>query len=715
MNCDLGYYSDDGVEECNFMEMQAYEADLRNIRDCNIKTVVSPQYSYANITGKGWIFKMDLLKDYYPLHNINELIKKTREDSEYSFNVIRDLSSLKIENGDNLKFIAAAPSGGSLRFQPIKSEELFEYSIEEYSTPKEGKIVSVTGDKFDFYGFSIPSGILFKVDDVGNTPHMDKSIRFFHGWGEEDENAFEMMNLKNGKAYFYESREDIEDGGVTDFTNSNKENPFVFSCLMNIPAFGNMGCVYKTYKEAGGKTLDYYKIYPKGETSEPMLLEISSSIAFYPYDVWGGNKVYLEIKPFGLDDDLSRVKIVNNANTAIDFTGKDITITPVAGDWTELGVSFKASIYPLSLPAQCDPGIFIGEECAIGETIEAYDTIECKLPERKCYLNGVEVTGFIDGSVQRTKFCHEDSQCYDNQKCIEGLCVMKATCGNIRLESDRGTLFSRSGINKADVLFIGDGYSSEEELKQDALKVIDENGVNHGLFSTPPFSENNNINKFVFHSMYGSAAPKTFSTISTSPDEENMEYAIQYINGFRKQCPSQDYTILLFKGRDFRGPAIGNIKGAIGEMFGEPGEGIYINTDASNFPLHALHEFGHLFGWLGDEYMESEAIAIDVFSQYLFRPIFGGIIINCIDPDNAYFKWQPEVAERALNEGWYGCGGPMCGDACSGFLRPSLNSIMRHHGIKEGSTEEIQNTVGNGFIFNPPSEAQIIEKLNEYS
>ena len=49
------------------------------------------------------------------------------------------------------------------------------------------------------------------------------------------------------------------------------------------------------------------------------------------------------------------------------------------------------------------------------------------------------------------------------------------------------------------------------------------------------------------------------------------------------------------------------------------------------------------------------------------------------------------------------------------FCVPSLNSIMRHHGIKEGSTEEIQNTVGNGFIFNPPSEAQIIEKLNEYS
>ena len=67
-------------------------------------------------------------------------------------------------------------------------------------------------------------------------------------------------------------------------------------------------------------------------------------------------------------------------------------------------------------------------------------------------------------------------------------------------------------MNKANVLFIGDGYSSEEELSMDALKVIDEKGVNNGIFSVEPFNQNDNINKFVFHYMYGSAAPKTEET-----------------------------------------------------------------------------------------------------------------------------------------------------------------------------------------------------------
>ncbi|MFH1065541.1 MAG: M64 family metallopeptidase [Nanoarchaeota archaeon] len=127
---------------------------------------------------------------------------------------------------------------------------------------------------------------------------------------------------------------------------------------------------------------------------------------------------------------------------------------------------------------------------------------------------------------------------------------------------------------------------------------------------------------------------------------------------------------------------------------------ISVGAQPENFPVVALHEFGHSFGDLRDEYYEQNAGAGE-----------RGGTPNCLSKNEALDKWKqwPEVVAEAEQEKWKSCGG-ICDSSCTSLLRPSENSIMKEE------VEWMDRHSEPGWkAFNPPSEAQIIEKLSAYS
>ncbi|HII15556.1 MAG TPA: hypothetical protein HA362_04555 [Nanoarchaeota archaeon] len=665
------------IEGCDANQMQRYRNYLQNEIDCRTSALVKPQEAYANLTGHGFLSENAFIADYKTKEPESFLSKAMEADANFAF--VSDLYNVNMKRSRRLGFTASAPTGGSIDSKGIKSDELFKYSVGEHGEK------AISGDRLAVYR---PRGIILKAEDIENTPHFDPIVRIFEG-SINDEQAFEIMQIKIGAVFFTPSSTGL-------YTQ----------CTENKPPYEGISCFLS--EESG---LNYKLKINKPAAHEQPIMEINTdAISFNPDNPFERKQTYIEIEPFDINDDLSIVRLVNNADAEIVFTGKDIRIPPVGNDWAELGVSFKASIYPLSLPPQCDPGIFIGEECAIPKPVEVYDTIECKLPERKCYLNGVEVTGFIGGSVQRTKFCHEDSDCYNNQKCIEGMCVMKATCSALSLSSaDSGFPAITTGPNKADVLFACDGYPSESACIDDVKKAIDKDSRYNGIFSVEPFKSN--LQRFTFHTAAGSAAPSSrnwmrdFSVSrSLSDPSYGLTYTIRYSNSFVKQCPDSDYTIVLSK-KEFR--SFSEIEHFLSTslrnvIFGTLGAGVYMSSaDDNNFPQTALHEFGHLFGGLQDEYYEPVAGA----SGGIGNP-------NCISKEEILLHWSlwPDVLADALQGKWKGCGGPCESSKCASLLRPSENSVMNN----EYTWLENRNEPG-WKAFNEPSEAQIIEKLNEYS
>lgn len=68
-----------------------------------------------------------------------------------------------------------------------------------------------------------------------------------------------------------------------------------------------------------------------------------------------------------------------------------------------------------------------------------------------------------------------------------------------------------------------------------------------------------------------------------------------------------------------------------------------------------------------------------------------------------------ETLADAQQEKWKGCGGN-CDSSCAELLRPSENSVMNDQ------YEWLEKRNEPGWkAFNPPSEAQLVEKLNAYS
>ena len=141
--------------------------------------------------------------------------------------------------------------------------------------------------------------------------------------------------------------------------------------------------------------------------------------------------------------------------------------------------------------------------------------------------------------------------------------------------------------DKVDIALIGAGYTDLEDFKSDTKKYLDFEDENHGLFSFSPFKEN--IKKFNF---YRINELYTLNDLKCTVGCHGVDSMIccdsPALSRAAAQCPSYDQIILLVNDDKFCGSSSG--------IFSK------ICTGNKNDIRILVHEFGHAFGGLGDEY-----------------------------------------------------------------------------------------------------------------
>jgi hypothetical protein len=273
-------------------------------------------------------------------------------------------------------------------------------------------------------------------------------------------------------------------------------------------------------------------------------------------------------------------------------------------------------------------------------TTYIYDSVAEKVRELKCS----SVTGFcsLDGETiykpREYVDCRVSSQCSGAKVCVNSLCVnQKLDCktylkgGNLDLH-----VFGMDMTEKQIKTFLDKATAT--------------------MFSLDPLKANKNKFTIKYQSI------GTFSDF----DANNLYYKNDNtkrnsrLDAQTCMGSSPDIKILLVP-RSFRSFASGNR--------------IYLSLTSIKVgvPDYLLvHEFGHAFGKLVDEYIEEDDHDCDTG-------------INCNTPGSVSIKWPslgfPSLSSSAQTNNWYGCG------ACDikyskGYIRPSQNSIMNNHQIK---------------------------------
>lgn len=215
-------------------------------------------------------------------------------------------------------------------------------------------------------------------------------------------------------------------------------------------------------------------------------------------------------------------------------------------------------------------------------------------------------------------------------------------------------LYNSHPNNSMDVIFLGYGYRKLDDFRNDVYKNVDV------FLKVEPFKSNKEKINFYRIDKLDELECEIGAWVRC--DEFEVKKLASY-------CPN-DYIIILVdrsKVKDLitpvRSSAISNME--------------KINT-ADN-KLVVLHEFGHIFGGLADEYVDEK-----YYENIGFDP---NDYPNCDFPPRC--------------EGWIGTNGTGCFEGCSlkRYSRPTTNSIMRSL-----NTEK----------FGPLNEKILINKLNVY-
>ncbi|MDD4877872.1 MAG: hypothetical protein PHO02_02425 [Candidatus Nanoarchaeia archaeon] len=341
-------------------------------------------------------------------------------------------------------------------------------------------------------------------------------------------------------------------------------------------------------------------------------------------------------------------------STKLRFYAKDI-IPSEGGNWFDLGISFEAYVLPKDAVAT-------GQE-----PLNFYDRLECKNPftTRDCYLNGRQVQGFT--ATRQNYRCASDSDCGTGRVCKMKLCVKQAQCKEL-------AEYSQGSGAAYKFLFVSDEYDTESEFKDEIKGIMEGRDGFKGILDVPPFAENQA--KFKYYMLDGGRMPMQAEGIP----------AIKYYITVLELCPSVDNSIIISQ-KEF-----GSNSYAVSQS------NLHSVYDGKSMTF--VHEFGHLFGDLKDEYWNGGNNDGSGVPNCLPYDCEGRA--NCVD---AKTLWGIELANKAKNSGWTGCGGS-CGDTCKNLLRPRLNSIMRHQGENEGNTPD-----GRGDTYSEPALKQLNERI----
>ncbi|MEA2036919.1 MAG: M64 family metallopeptidase, partial [Nanoarchaeota archaeon] len=183
--------------------------------------------------------------------------------------------------------------------------------------------------------------------------------------------------------------------------------------------------------------------------------------------------------------------------------------------------------------------------------------------------------------------CPEGQECQKDGSCTKSLCIEMQYNGN--------------PADKLDILFIGDDYS-EYEL---SMFRGDANSFMNGLLSYEPFkSQRNKINVYRIDNTQDLGCNYNCQGIGRAICCDNAKVAQASVH-----CP-KDYTIVIVNSNDYGGAASGGLAVSY--------RGDY---------KVAVHEFGHSFAGLMDEYNTG---------QYISGVPWGS---NCA-PDSSCSKWS---------------------------------------------------------------------------
>ncbi|MDI6737280.1 MAG: M64 family metallopeptidase [Nanoarchaeota archaeon] len=361
------------------------------------------------------------------------------------------------------------------------------------------------------------------------------------------------------------------------------------------------------------------------------------------------NNLYL--KEFEANDIDSRVVVEKQGIAGSMAFSRDDVVMEGGANWYDFGTSFKSLIY--------DAGN------------KFYSLFECVLSERQCYFDGTLVSGEFRRMRGQIERCNSNADCGEGRECMQKLCVRQASCQRLTNVNAGG-----EPANSVDIVFVSDRYMKESDFLRDVGYAVNGDGTHIGILTVDPFSLQKE--KFNIWAIY---TGETMLPMDSSMRSE-LTPAERYINSMGMNCPSGDRIITL-SGLDFG-------------VFANFGGNAYVSRarEGEWFTAATVHEFGHSFGQLRDEYNQSKAG--ETSACYAGPP-------NCVVASAAIgtYGWTPENAAEAVSNNWRGCGGE-CGRLYNSYLRPSFNSIMRY-------PEET-----GGDVFNTPSKAWIQRILDRY-
>ncbi len=220
---------------------------------------------------------------------------------------------------------------------------------------------------------------------------------------------------------------------------------------------------------------------------------------------------------------------------------------------------------------------------------------------------------------------------------------------------------------KVDVVFVGDGYQSNEALRSHANQIIDISGENNGLMAHEPLSTNRE--KFNFYIVNGGD--------EISNDESGDPDRTDSLN-IAAECTSAEYQIILSR-QNFRSYA-----------FRSSDAYISVGDELESKDISVVtHEFGHSFGNLRDEYIEPSQ------GDRPGAP-------NCAGSREEAEQLWGGIAEKNNNVGYFnGC------SYVSDNIRPTENSLMRNPYVN-------LNPYIQSVEFGPVNERKLRQVLENY-
>lgn len=302
-----------------------------------------------------------------------------------------------------------------------------------------------------------------------------------------------------------------------------------------------------------------------------------------------------------------------------------------------------------------------GQECPMEGTFEEYKPVIQNIVQRiingeirkaKSRLNLFEdVLADITGTDVSVHFNLDNFKIRENFPCAPLKVTPAGACKQL--------INNGPSQNKIDLLFVGDGYYDEKEFLSTLRKALDYSGLgegtkDEGLFSIEPFKSNKK--KFNVWYSFGVRIPLEQNPIQSYDDIPQVDKLAEIASA----CPVNDYVLVISRS-SYRSFCFLKTGPCFNSAVFEPFLGRLI-----------LHEFGHGFAGLEDEYHNNVEMLDPVIDAFYSEFSTNGP--NC-KPNRASAEaaWESLVDEKVSY--FEGCGGD-CGETCKTNIRPTANSIM---------------------------------------